>query len=89
MEYIVACTKIYNGTIAVNADSKEEALKKAQDIICENNENVSWEFGESTADYVESVRDNKCNECGKDIGNVEYIRYNGICKECWHKLNKK
>ena len=53
MEYIVVCTKIYNGTIAVNADSKEEALKKAQDIVCENDENVSWEFGESTADYVE------------------------------------
>ena len=53
MEYIVVCTKIYNGTLLVDADSKEEALKKAQDIICEDDEKVSWEFGESTADYVE------------------------------------
>ena len=53
MEYTVICTKIYNGTLVVNADSEEEAMEKARDIICEDDEKVSWEFGESTADYVE------------------------------------
>lgn len=24
-------------------------------------------------------------ECGKRISDVEYIRYGGVCKECWHK----
>lgn len=27
-------------------------------------------------------------ECGKRISDVEYIRYGGVCKECWHKYYK-
>ena len=34
---------------------------------------------------------NYCAICGKPIGNVEYIRYGGICQDCWHKetINRK
>lgn len=28
-------------------------------------------------------------ECGKRIRDVEYIRYGGVCKVCWHKNNIK
>lgn len=28
-------------------------------------------------------------ECGKRISDVEYIRYGGVCRECWHKNNNK
>ena len=28
-------------------------------------------------------------KCGKRISDVEYIRYGGVCKECWHKYNKR
>ena len=28
-------------------------------------------------------------ECGKRISDVEYIRYGGVCNECWHKYNIK
>lgn len=27
----------------------------------------------------------KCSRCGKSISDVEYIRYGGVCQECWHK----
>lgn len=27
----------------------------------------------------------KCPQCGKEISNVEYIRYGGVCCGCWHK----
>ena len=27
----------------------------------------------------------KCPQCGKEISNVEYIRYGGVCCDCWHK----
>ena len=27
----------------------------------------------------------KCPQCGKEISNVEYIRYGGVCSTCWHK----
>ena len=25
----------------------------------------------------------KCTCCGKNISDVEYIRYGGVCKICW------
>lgn len=25
----------------------------------------------------------KCACCGKEISDVEYIRYGGVCKICW------
>lgn len=31
----------------------------------------------------------KCPECGTVISNVEYIRYGGVCCDCWHKHNMK
>jgi len=52
MKYQVVCTKIYNGTIEVEADNKEEALAVAQDRLSELDENDEWVFGEATADYV-------------------------------------
>jgi len=27
----------------------------------------------------------KCPHCGKEISNVEYMRYGGVCRDCWHK----
>lgn len=49
MKYIVDCTKIYNGTLEVEAESKQEALAYAEQHLDE----VDWEFGEATADYAE------------------------------------
>lgn len=31
----------------------------------------------------------KCLYCGKEIADVEYIRYGGICISCWHVNNNK
>ena len=61
MEYEVTCTMIHNATLIVDADSKEDAVKKAQEILNNDadNTNVDWEFGESTADYAkECTEDN-------------------------------
>lgn len=52
-KYIVTCTKIYNGTIEVEAENKEEALE----IADENLDDVDWVFGEATADYAEEATD--------------------------------
>ena len=57
MKYLVICTKIYNGTLLVDANSEDEALEKAKDIINENDNAVDWEFGESTADYIDKDYD--------------------------------
>ena len=53
MKYIVECTKIYNGSMIVEANSEEEAVQKAQDNLAENTECIDWNFGEATADYAE------------------------------------
>lgn len=53
-KYIVNCTRIYNGTIEVEADSKDDAIAIAQERIDE----VCWEYGESTADYADEIRSN-------------------------------
>ena len=50
-KYIVTCTKIYNGTIEVEAENKEEALE----IADENLDDADWVFGEATADYAEEA----------------------------------
>lgn len=52
MKYIVYCTKIFNGTIEVEAESKEEAICIAE----ENMDEVNWEFGEKTADFAEEIK---------------------------------
>lgn len=49
MKYIVSCTKISNGTLEIEANSKEEAIEYAKKHIDE----VIWIFGEATADYAE------------------------------------
>lgn len=33
------------------------------------------------------LKKSSCMECGKPIGDVQYIRYGGVCITCWHKLN--
>ena len=53
MEYQVICTKVYNGTMFVEAESEEEALEIAQNNLEEDTESADWSFGEATADYVE------------------------------------
>lgn len=30
-----------------------------------------------------------CAVCGKQISDVEYIRYGGVCNLCWHKEDMK
>jgi hypothetical protein len=55
MKYIVYCTKIYNGSVEVDADCKEDALDIAEQSI--NDGKVEWEFGEATADYAEEDLD--------------------------------
>ena len=30
-----------------------------------------------------------CIECGKRVSNAEYIRYGGLCQECYAKTRKK
>ena len=30
-----------------------------------------------------STESAKCTCCGKNISDVEYIRYGGVCKICW------
>ena len=32
---------------------------------------------------------NFCPQCGKNIDDVEYIRYGGVCKVCWHTNDRK
>lgn len=48
-KYIVTCTKIFNGTIEVDADSANEAMQMAE----EKRDEISWQFGEETIDYAE------------------------------------
>lgn len=55
MKYIVTCTKVLNGTIEIEASSKDDAVKKAQERL----DSVDWQRGESTADYAEEVPDIK------------------------------
>lgn len=62
MKYLVDCTVIYNGTIAVEADNFDDALNIASEEL--NYKNLSgfpdlvevgdatFSFGEATADYA-------------------------------------
>ena len=34
-------------------------------------------------------KNSKCPICGKAISDVEYIRYGGICSECWFKEDQE
>ena len=49
MIYQVTCTRIYNGQLEVEAESKEEALRIAEERLSD----VDWDFGEETCDYAE------------------------------------
>lgn len=49
--YDVTCTKIYNGTIRVEAESQEEAMQYAQEHL----DQVDFDFGEITVDYADEV----------------------------------
>ena len=32
------------------------------------------------------VNSSKCVRCGKTISDMEYIRYGGVCQECWSAI---
>lgn len=59
----VVLTCIYNGSVQVEAENQEEAIEKAQNLLCAENlagfpdyveiPNGGFSFGEATADYVE------------------------------------
>lgn len=53
-KFYVQCTMIYNGTMEVDADSKDEALNIASDKLAEDINCVGWNFGEATADYADA-----------------------------------
>lgn len=53
MKYNVICTMIYNGCKEVEADSKEEAMAKVEEMLDNDINSVHFEFGEATVDYVE------------------------------------
>ena len=59
-KFLVTCTKIYNGTMFVDAENNEEALEIAQNKLNENVDCINWDFGEATADIAdEDEEDNK------------------------------
>ena len=53
MKYIVNCTKIYNGCLAVEANSSDEAMEWAQEHINILDDEDNWFFGETTVDFAE------------------------------------
>lgn len=55
MEYIVTCTMIHNGAVNVNANSEDEAIEKAREILNKDINAANWQFGEATTDYAEKV----------------------------------
>jgi len=58
-KFLVTCTKIYNGTMFVDAENNEEALDIAQNKLNENVDCINWDFGEATADIADEEEDNK------------------------------
>lgn len=52
-KFLVTCTKIYNGTMFVDAENNEEALDIAQNNLNENVDCINWDFGEATADIAD------------------------------------
>lgn len=51
-KFEVTCTRIYNGSIMVEAESADEAVSIAQEKL----DDVDWQFGEQTADYADEVK---------------------------------
>lgn len=54
-KYCVVCTKIYNGTIDVKAETPEKAVENAKRILSRNPDSCDWTFGEATADFADSI----------------------------------
>lgn len=52
-KFEVICTRIYNASLFVKAETEEEALELARQEIEEDR--VNWDLGESTADYAEET----------------------------------
>ena len=61
----VTCTMIYNGHVEIEAESKDQALKKASEMLDSRINNdfpgegtfgkVDFIFGEATADYADEI----------------------------------
>lgn len=54
-KYCVVCTKIFNGTIYVTAETPEKAVENANEILSVNPDACDWTFGEATADFADSI----------------------------------
>lgn len=74
--YHISLTCIYNGYMDIKADSEDDALQKANDMLDSTAleefpdyveiPNGGFEFGEATADYVEDVYDDDDNLVDND-----------------------
>lgn len=53
-KFIVNCTKIYNGSMKVEANNETEAIQIAQEKLNNDVNCIDWELGEGTADYVDT-----------------------------------
>ena len=53
-KFIVYCTQIYNGTIEVEAENEDEAVRIVQQ---EKLDEVDFDFGEATADFADEITD--------------------------------
>ena len=51
--YIVYCTKTYNGSVVVQAESEDDAVAKVEEMWCKGEYPVDFEFSEKTADFAE------------------------------------
>lgn len=65
-KFNVTCTIIYNGSVEVEAENEEEAIRKVQDGLCSTNGKddfpsggtfggVDFTWGEATADYADEI----------------------------------
>ena len=51
--YIVYCTKTYNGSVEVDAESETDAMAKVEEMWRNGEYPVDFEFGEKTTDCAE------------------------------------
>ena len=72
-KFLVTCTKIYNGTMFVDAENNEEALDIAQNKLNENVDCINWDFGEATADIADEDEEDNPTTTQPKYNVGEYI----------------